>query len=102
MSARIYNRSKTSTQSGRKGRTGKWVLEFEKITPPYIEPLLGYTSSKDTLQQVKLFFPSLEAAEKYASDHGIQYCVIPSCKESQKELSYQRNFSYDRLEPWTH
>nr|WP_280135968.1 NADH dehydrogenase ubiquinone Fe-S protein 4 [Candidatus Liberibacter solanacearum] len=56
MLARIYNKSKSSTQSGKKGRTGKWVLEFERQIAPYIEPLLGYTSSKDTLQQVKLFF----------------------------------------------
>ncbi|CAL9915292.1 NADH dehydrogenase (ubiquinone) Fe-S protein 4 [Candidatus Liberibacter solanacearum] len=102
MLARIYNKSKSSTQSGKKGRTGKWVLEFERHIAPYIEPLLGYTSSKDTLQQVKLFFLSLEEAEKYAKDHEIQYHVIPLHKESQKKLSYQNNFSYNRLEPWTH
>lgn len=70
MLARIYNKSKSSTQSGKKGRTGKWVLEFERQIAPYIEPLLGYTSSKDTLQQVKLFFLSLEEAEKYAKDRS--------------------------------
>ncbi|AKK20487.1 ETC complex I subunit [Candidatus Liberibacter africanus] len=102
MIAKIYSKSKSSTQSGRRGRIGEWVLEFEKSSPPYIEPLLGYTSSKDTLQQVKIFFPSLETAEKYAKDRFIQYYVIPLHKETQKKLSYQKNFSYDRLEPWTH
>ncbi|MEG8099012.1 NADH dehydrogenase ubiquinone Fe-S protein 4 [Candidatus Liberibacter brunswickensis] len=102
MIAKIYNIRKSSTQSGKKGRIGKWVLEFEKIIPPYIEPMLGCTSSKDTLQQVKLFFPSLETAEKYAKDHDLKYHVIPLHKERQKRLSYQKNFSYNRLEPWTH
>ncbi|MBL0849413.1 MAG: oxidoreductase [Candidatus Liberibacter ctenarytainae] len=102
MLAKIYCRGKTSTQSGKKGRVGTWVLEFERKIPPYIEPFLGYTASKDPLQQIKLFFNSLETAEKYAVDHNIQYYVVPLYKEEQKKVSYQNNFSYDRLEPWTH
>ncbi|EMS36604.1 NADH dehydrogenase ubiquinone Fe-S protein 4 [Candidatus Liberibacter americanus] len=103
MLAKIYYKCKTSTQSGKKGRIGMWVLDFERQDPTYVEPLLGYKSSKDTMQQVKLFFPSLEKAKKYADGHSIEYYVIPSYTSVvHTQKSYQDNFSYDRLQPWTH
>ena len=46
-------------QSGR-GRTKLWRLEFEQDKPREIEPLIGWTSSGDTRQQVKLWFDSKE------------------------------------------
>lgn len=102
MLAKIYYREKSSTQSGKKGRVGMWVLEFEKQTPLHVKTFVGYTSSKDVMQQVKLFFPSLDKARKYAGSHNIEYYVIPSYESVRIKKSYQDNFSYDRLEPWTH
>ncbi|MBA5724113.1 NADH dehydrogenase ubiquinone Fe-S protein 4 [Candidatus Liberibacter sp.] len=102
MLARIYRKQKASTQSGKKAHVGMWILEFEKEYPSYIEPFFNYTSSKDTLQQVRLFFDSREKAEEYAINHNIQYYVMPSQEMMQKRVSYQDNFAYNRIEPWTH
>ena len=50
--ARIYIPAKTAMQSGR-GKTKKWILEFiTKNTS--INPLMGWESSTDTLEEVVL------------------------------------------------
>ncbi len=53
MTARIYKPSKTAMQSGQ-AATKDWLLEFEPEEPRTIEPLMGWTSSGDMKQQVKL------------------------------------------------
>ena len=58
--ARIYIPAKTAMQSGR-GKTKKWILEFiTKNTS--INPLMGWESSTDTLEEVVLIFSSKEKA----------------------------------------
>ncbi len=55
MPARIYRPTKSATQSGL-ARTKLWVLQFEQETPREIEPLMGWTSSGDMRQQIRLTF----------------------------------------------
>ena len=60
--AKIYIPAKTAMQSGR-GKLKNWVLEF--ITKdPSINPLMGWETSTDTLQEVTLKFPSKEIAKR--------------------------------------
>jgi len=100
--ARIYQRSKTAMQSGR-GKTGQWVLEFEQESPKAIEPLMGYTSSSDMLQQVKLSFDSREDAVAYATRKGIIAEVIEPAAEAPRRLAaYSDNFRSNRVGTWTH
>jgi hypothetical protein len=101
MTARIYSPAKTPTQSG-KGKTGGWVLEFELSTPRKIEPLMGYTASSDTQSQVKLRFPSAEAAKAYCEKYGIAYVVQPPREMRRRKASYSDNFAFGRKTPWTH
>ena len=62
--AKIYIPAKTAMQSGR-GKLKNWVLEF--ITKaPSINPLMGWETSADTLEEVILKFPSKEKAIEYA------------------------------------
>ena len=75
MSAKIYRPAKTAMQSG-KAKTHLWVLEFDQSAPRKIDPMMGYTTSGDTRQQVKLTFETLEQAEAYAKREGIEYRVI--------------------------
>lgn len=72
--ARIYRPSRSAMTSGR-ARTGKWRLVFEPRHAPFIEPLMGHTGSDDTLVQVELEFPTLEAAMGYAERQGLAYVV---------------------------
>ncbi|TCL74045.1 ETC complex I subunit [Rhizobium sp. BK251] len=101
MSAKIYRPAKTAMQSG-KAKTNLWVLEFDQETPRTIDPIMGYTSSADTRQQVKLTFETLEQAEAYAQRNGIEYRIIMPKEVVRQSLSYSDNFRYSRIQPWTH
>jgi hypothetical protein len=101
MVARIYNPARNAMQSG-KGRTKSWVLEFEPQVPRPTDPLMGWTSSPETLQQVRLEFDSCEQAIAYAEKHGIAYDLEPEHAPRQQRKSYSDNFRWGRKENWTH
>ena len=77
MTARIYKPSKTAMQSGH-AKTKDWVLDFEPEEPRQVEPLMGWTSSGDMRQQLRLRFASKEEAIAYCERHGIAYQVSES------------------------
>ena len=63
MNARIYRPSRTATQSGQ-ARSKNWVLEFPPEFAPQIDPLMGWTGTRDTRRQVRLWFGTqAEAAQ---------------------------------------
>ena len=101
MSAKIYRPARTAMQQGH-AKTHEWVLEFDQQEPRKIDPVFGYTSSSDMLQQVKLRFPTQEEAEAYARRNGIAYRVIQPKETKPKVVSYSDNFRPDRSQPWTH
>ncbi|MBB2970437.1 ETC complex I subunit [Mesorhizobium sp. RMAD-H1] len=101
MVARIYRPAKTAMQSG-KAKTTSWLLEFEPETPRKVEPLMGYTSSRDTKSQIKLFFDTKEEAVAYAERNGIAYRLDEPKEMKRRKISYSDNFRYDRQQPWTH
>jgi hypothetical protein len=90
-------------QSGT-ARTQKWVLEFALSTAREIDPLMGWTASKDTQTQVRLQFDSREAAEAYATEKGLEFDVVEPKprKPVIRPRGYGENFATDRKGPWTH
>ena len=91
--AKIYIPAKTAMQSGR-GKLKNWVLEF--ITKdPSINPLMGWETSTDTLEEVILKFPSKEKAIEYAEKNNISYTVIEPNKKEFVIKSYADNFFKD-------
>jgi NADH dehydrogenase ubiquinone Fe-S protein 4 len=101
VSARIFRPAKTAMQSGQ-GKTDEWVVEFEPEERRKIEPLMGYTASGDTRQQLRLLFPSAESAEAYCRKNGIAFIVQKPQDARRRRTSYAENFAYDRKIPWTH
>ena len=101
MSARIFSPAKTAMQSG-KAKTGHWVLEFDPETPRKIDPLMGYTSSRDMKSQIKLTFDTKEEAIAYAEKNGLTFRVQEPKETQRRQISYSENFRYDRKIPWTH
>lgn len=91
MPARIYQQPKSAMQSG-KAKTGTWVLEFEQSEARKPDPLMGWTGSSDTQAQVKLTFPSKEAAKAYAEKYGIAARVHSTPAKSLKLQAYADNF----------
>ena len=91
--AKIYIPAKTAMQSGR-SKLKSWVLEF--ITKdPSINPLMGWETSTDTLEEVILKFPSKEKAIEYAEKNNISYNVIEPKKREFVIKSYADNFLKD-------
>jgi hypothetical protein len=98
---RIYQPAKTAMQSGRAGEK-RWVLEFEPDGRREIDPLMGWTSSRDTLGQVRVTFDTVEEAVAYAERQGYAYRVQQPQRRSVRPKSYSDNFRHDRLGRWTH
>jgi hypothetical protein len=103
MRARIYQPARTAMQSGQ-GRTHEWLLEYAPASPRAVDPLMGWTSSDDTQAQVRLRFPTREAAEAYARDKGIDYVVTEPRPRRPviRPRGYGENFATDRKGAWTH
>ena len=89
--ARIYERTKSSMQSGRAG-VGRWLLEYEPTQPTRPDPLTGWAGSGDTRDQIRLEFPSLEAARAYAERQGLRYHVVPAAERAFRVRTYAENF----------
>jgi len=101
MLARIYRPAKTAMQSG-KAKTHRWVLDYEPEVARSVEPLMGYTSSSDMRQQIRLYFETQEEAVAYARRNGIAYRVEEPRERKVKGASYSDNFRFNRIAPWTH
>ncbi len=93
MKARIYKPSRNPMQSGR-AKTKDWVLEYEVETPREPEALMGWVSSGDTLNQVKLKFASVDDAISFANEKGIEYKVLDNQVRKVKPRNYSDNFKY--------
>ncbi len=101
MVARIYRPAKTAMQSG-KAKTQRWVLDYEPEVPRSVEPLMGYTSSSDMKQQIRMYFDSKEDAVAYAKRSKIPFRVEEPRERAVRGASYSDNFKFDRMTPWTH
>ena len=89
--ARIVEADRKATQSGKAG-TGRWLLEFEREQAQRPDPLTGWNGSGDTRTQVRLSFPSKDAAIAYAQKHGFDFHVVPAPPASLKIQAYADNF----------
>lgn len=101
MTARIYKPAKTAMQSGL-ARTQEWVLEHEPVAAREIDPLMGWTSSRDTRAQVRLAFATKEEAVAYAERNGLAYTVVEPETRKAVRKSYADNFKFGRIGSWTH
>ena len=101
MKAKIYQPSKSVTQSG-SAKSANWILEFSRSSTTTIDPVMNWTSSSDTQHQVKLKFSSKELAIAFAEKNSIEYTIKEKKKSKIKPKSYSDNFSYDKKTPWTH
>ena len=88
--AKIFKPSKTAMQSGMRN-SKNWLLDFDTIDSG-IAPLMGWTTSKDTMSEVKLEFSSKEEAINYAKKNNIQYYLIEPQKRKIIKKSYANNF----------
>ena len=91
MKVRIYRPAKTAMQSGR-ARTKSWLLECEPENSRYVEPIMGWTSSDDTKQQLRLRFATKEDAIAYARRNGYEFELEEPNLPVVHPKSYADNF----------
>lgn len=101
MVAHIFKPARTAMQSGT-ANTKAWMLVYEPEQPQVIEPLMGWTSSADMKQQLRLCFETREDAVAYCARHGIPYQVSEPKEPRRRTMSYSDNFACDRRGAWTH
>jgi ETC complex I subunit conserved region len=99
--ARIFKPAKNATQSGT-ANTKEWQLDYEPERPKEVEPLMGWTSSRDTKEEVTIRFDTREEAIEFCAREGIPYRVIEPKQQERRPVAYADNFSFRRAEPWTH
>jgi hypothetical protein len=97
MTARIYRPAKTAMQSGT-GNAQQWLLEFVPEAARSVDSLMGWTGSPDTDSQVRIPFPSREAAVAFAEANKLAYEVSEPAEHRPKIKAYADNFRYDRIE----
>ena len=101
MRARIFRPAKTAMQSG-KAATKRWRLEFVPESRKTIEPLMGWTSSRDMMGEVVLGFASSEEAVAYAERCKLTYEVVEFQERALTTRGYADNFRFGRRIPWSH
>jgi hypothetical protein len=89
--ARISELDRRTTQSG-KANNGRWLLEFERQEAIRPDPLTGWNGSGDTRPQVRLAFPTKDAAIAYCARHGLDYHLVPAPPVRLKLQAYADNF----------
>lgn len=89
--ARISELERKTTQSG-KANTGRWLLEFERRQAVRPDPLTGWNGSGDTNTQVRMQFPTREAAIAYCERHGLDCHVVAAPPVRMNLQAYADNF----------
>jgi hypothetical protein len=101
VTARIYKPAQTAMQSG-PARSKEWVLDYDPAQPREIEPLMGWTSSRDMTSQLRLAFETKEEAVAYAERNGIPYRLVEPKPRAAVRKAYADNFRFGRKGSWTH
>ena len=93
MNVKIYQPCKSTMQSG-KAKTHHWVLEYELESSRAPESLMGWASSEDTNNQVRLKFDTCDEAISFANAKGWTVTVLPSQSRIVTPRNYVDNFKY--------
>tara|TARA_Y100001970_G_scaffold175141_1_gene213679 strand:+ start:212 stop:511 length:300 start_codon:yes stop_codon:yes gene_type:complete len=99
MKARIYQPSKSATQSA---KFNFWLIEFDSNEKPNIDDKMLWISSSNTQDKVRIKFKNKKNAIDFAKKNNIDFIVIEPAKRKITPKSYADNFSADKKNPWTH
>lgn len=75
-------------------KTEKWLLEYELTSRREPESLMGWVSSGDTLNQVRLKFDTMEGAVDFARKNGWGYTIMAPRERKVVPRNYADNFRY--------
>lgn len=89
----IYSQSQSAAQSGKAKVI--WLIKPKRPSAQMPELLMGWTQSADTLNQVKLQFPTQYQAEEFAKSQGWRYTVSKQNFRKTRPRTYLDNFIYE-------
>ncbi len=81
-------------QSGR-GDNYMWTLSFPRDSTIWRSNTMGWFSARDSMQQIRLKFDTLDSAVKYCKSQNMNYYVEPDPGLPQDEpKNYASNFDH--------
>ena len=94
----IYKVEKNPMQTGVKGNTDRWVIEYPQHLERTNLEFLNFVGTTDTKTQLKLMFDNKKEALLYAKNNCIDYEIInENPKQKTKPKSYASNFSFQAI-----
>ncbi len=94
--ARIYQPCRTAMQQGQ-AKDRHWLLEYEQAKPRGHDPLMGWTSSADMRQQLRLTFATRDETVAFAERNAIAYRVVERERRKTRKKNYADNFRFDKV-----
>ena len=94
--ARISKPAKSAMQSGR-GKTKQWLLDTVLAEPSATDGLMGWSGSHDTDKQLRLWFPTKEAAIAFAQSKGMAFSILEPHERTIRPKAYADNFAFNRI-----
>ena len=88
MTIKIYKPSKSSMQSGL-GKTKQWLAEYISEKDKTKDSLMGWNSSSDTKEQIKIFFDTKEQAIEWSKKNNEQFIVNQKREKLNKKTMHQ-------------
>ena len=94
--ARISKPAKSAMQSGR-GKTKQWLLDTVLAEASATDGLMGWSGSHDTDKQLRLWFPTKEAAIAFAQSKGMAFSILEPHERTIRPKAYADNFAFNRI-----
>jgi len=88
-----------ATNQGGRARRGEWRLRFRPREKPVVDPLMGWTGSRDPLTQVELRFADREAAVRYCQSIGLTYETRDPPRSSSRVPATKQAFELQPIPP---
>lgn len=88
MKVRVYKASRNTMQSGR-ANSKLWRIEPELETARVPDPIMGWATSGDTLNQIRMRFSTYDEALRFAEKQGWEVQV----QEPHERRVTPRNFA---------
>ncbi len=92
--ALIFQPAKNAMQSGM-ANTRRWFLEYEPASPRLVDPLTGWTGTRDARAQIRLEFETREDAVAYAERKGLDFRVREPKARTVAPKNYADKFRWD-------
>jgi hypothetical protein len=88
-----------ATNQGGRARRGEWRLRFRPREKPVVDPLMGWTGSRDPLTQVELRFADREAAVRYCERLRLTYETRDPPRSSSHAPATKQAFELQPIPP---